>query len=626
MRILSLRLIVALIVGVTLVSLASSWYEVQAEKDALRRDLERKAETFGESLAGNAESFLQGGDMPGLERMVQRFNNRDHVLGIGVYDLTLFPLVASHDLSAVLPGMPPALSTAMARNQPETSYARLHFKRLYIFAAPLHAVNKSVAGGMIIVYDTGYIRAEIFRVWSRVFIHIAGLVLVIVAITLLIVRWSLAGPIARAAQWMNALRTARHSVQVPAKDLDFFQPLAREMAPLAESMRQARAAAEIEARLRNTNESLWTAQRLADHVRTRLDGSNLFVVSNREPYVHNRQGNTITVTVPASGLVTALEPIFAPATGPGWPRAAALPTSRPSMSMTGCRFRRTILDIRFAGSGSLPEEEDGYYYGFANEGLWPLCHMAHTRPIFRASDWEHYNKVNARIRRRAGGRDGGRGASCGADSGLSFRAVAAHDERTDASCQDRDFLAYSLAQSGSLQHLPVAAGTAGWPAGCRPDRLSCAGALQQFPQHRRSRARSARRLGTLCGQAQGSLVLGVAVPHQRGVSRDRGNAAKSIAAEERSALIAGIGDRSDVSGRRRRSRGLYQRHPGTLSGGGVVSGESSAVSGEVHVYPDRRAHPQPHSSAMPTFRRKSRAEANRINERFQRASGGRSSF
>ena len=70
MRILSLRLIVALIVGVTLVSLASSWYQVQAEKDALRRDLERKAETFGESLAGNAESYLQAGDRPGLERMV----------------------------------------------------------------------------------------------------------------------------------------------------------------------------------------------------------------------------------------------------------------------------------------------------------------------------------------------------------------------------------------------------------------------------------------------------------------------------------------------------------------------------------------------------------------------------
>jgi trehalose 6-phosphate synthase len=397
MRILSLRLIIALIVGVTLVSVASSWYEVQAEKDAFRRDLERKAETFGESLAGNAESFLQGGDMPGLERMVQRFNNRDHVLGIGVYDLTLFPLVVSHDLKAVLPGMPPALSTAMARNQPETSYARLHFKRLYIFAAPLHAVNKSIAGGMIIVYDTGYIRAEIFRVWSRVFIHIAGLVLVIVAVTLLIVRWSLAGPIARAALWMNALRTARHSVQVPAQDLDFFQPLAREMAPLAESMRQARAAAEIEARLRNTNESLWTAQRLADHVRTRLNGSNLFVVSNREPYVHNRQGNTITVTVPASGLVTALGPILYACNGT-WVAQGSGTADKQTVDDHD-RLQVPPDDPRYTlrRVWLTTDEEDGYYYGFANEGLWPLCHMAHTRPTFRASDWEYYNRVNARF-------------------------------------------------------------------------------------------------------------------------------------------------------------------------------------------------------------------------------------
>ncbi len=43
------------------------------------------------------------------------------------------------------------------------------------------------------------------------------------------------------------------------------------------------------------------------------------------------------------------------------------------------------------------EEEDGYYYGFANEGLWPLCHIAHTRPIFRSSDWEYYREVNEKF-------------------------------------------------------------------------------------------------------------------------------------------------------------------------------------------------------------------------------------
>src|SRR5262249_10275338 len=43
------------------------------------------------------------------------------------------------------------------------------------------------------------------------------------------------------------------------------------------------------------------------------------------------------------------------------------------------------------------EEERGYYYGFANEALWPLCHLAHAQPVFRRSDWMHYRAVNQRF-------------------------------------------------------------------------------------------------------------------------------------------------------------------------------------------------------------------------------------
>ena len=43
------------------------------------------------------------------------------------------------------------------------------------------------------------------------------------------------------------------------------------------------------------------------------------------------------------------------------------------------------------------EEEQGYYYGFANEGLWPLCHVAHARPVFRSEDWRHYQEVNQKF-------------------------------------------------------------------------------------------------------------------------------------------------------------------------------------------------------------------------------------
>jgi trehalose 6-phosphate synthase len=381
---------------VTLVSLVSSWYQVREAKDDLRSDLERKVVTFGESTAATGEAYLQAGDRPGFQRFIQRFNNRDHLLGVSVYDREYFPLIVS-GLRDLAPEKLPALSQAVRENRPITTYVRFGFRHLYALAAPLHAADGTVAGGMVLLYDAGYIRAQIFRLWSRAFVHIAVQVLVIVGITLLIVRWSFAGPIARAAQWMKTLRTGKHVSEPTRKDLDFLLPLAREMAPLAETVRQARAAAEIEARLRNANESLWTAQRLADHVRIKLDGSNLFVVSNREPYVHSRQGDEIKVSVPASGLVTAIEPILCAcrgtwvAQGSGDADAETV-DDHDRLQVPPDDPRYTLRRVWISA-----EEEEGFYYGFANEGLWPLCHIAHTRPIFRKSDWDTYIQVNTRF-------------------------------------------------------------------------------------------------------------------------------------------------------------------------------------------------------------------------------------
>ncbi|WP_433975638.1 alpha,alpha-trehalose-phosphate synthase (UDP-forming) [Tunturiibacter lichenicola] len=238
---------------------------------------------------------------------------------------------------------------------------------------------------------------EIFRAWSRFFLRIAVQMLVIAIITLLVLHWSLTGPIARMAQWIKALRTGRHAVQPTEEDLNLLSPFANELAPLAESMRQARAAAEAEARLRNINESQWTAQRLADHVRNRLNGSNLFVVSNREPYRHVRQDKKVKVTVPASGLVTAIEPILRACNGTWVAHGSGNADvenvdTHDRLQVPPDDPRYTLRRVWLNG-----EEEDGYYNGFSNEGLWPLCHIAHTRPTFRTSDWEYYNKVNQKF-------------------------------------------------------------------------------------------------------------------------------------------------------------------------------------------------------------------------------------
>jgi trehalose-6-phosphate synthase len=398
MRLLSARLIISLIVGITLISLGFSYYQVLGEKRSLRGEVERRAEVFGESLAGNVDKALDSGSERSLQRLVQRFGNREHLLGVAVYDRQGKTMAITPELEEVLKASPGEVTQAIAEDHQESSFLRLGTTPVYILALPVHHQDE-VVGGLAVVHDVSYIRAQSLRVWRETFVRVLVQVFLIVLITLLIVRWSITGPIARAAQWMRALRTGRISARHGMPDLDLFRPLAKEMATFAESLSQARNAAENEARLREAGESLWTAERLAVHVQTRLDGGSLFVVSNREPYTHQRSGKALEVIVPSSGLVTALEPVLNACDGT-WIAHGSGDADLEVVDDHDC-LRVPPDDPRYTlrRVWLTKEEEDGYYYGFANEGLWPLCHIAHTRPIFRAQDWEHYQHVNRKFSR-----------------------------------------------------------------------------------------------------------------------------------------------------------------------------------------------------------------------------------
>ncbi len=99
MRLLSVRLIISLIVGVTLVSLFSAYYEVRREKQGLRNELERRAEVLGESLVGNIEPRLEKGSLKDIKRVVERFSNREHLAGVAVFNAKLEPIAASSGLT-----------------------------------------------------------------------------------------------------------------------------------------------------------------------------------------------------------------------------------------------------------------------------------------------------------------------------------------------------------------------------------------------------------------------------------------------------------------------------------------------------------------------------------------------
>lgn len=396
MRLLSLRLIISLILGVTLVSLGFSYYQVVGEKRRLRSELERRAEVLGESLAGNVERSWQVDSDRELQRLVQKFGNREHLMGVAIYDRQGKLVATTPELATMLTETPDTVIQTMTEAQNKSTFLRLANRPAHLVALPLHRKDQLV-GALALVHDVSYIREESLSVWRETFLRVLAQVFLIVLITLMIVRWSIAGPIAKAAQWMRALRMGRISSRHEMPDLDMFRPLAREVATMAASLNQARNAAENEARLREAGESSWTAERLAVQVQTRLDGTRLFVVSNREPYIHQRKGKTLEVMVPASGLVSALEPVLNACDGT-W---IAHGSGDADMEVVDQRDRLRVPpdDPRYTlrRVWLTKQEEDGYYYGFANEGLWPLCHIAHTRPIFRADDWQHYLEVNRKF-------------------------------------------------------------------------------------------------------------------------------------------------------------------------------------------------------------------------------------
>jgi trehalose 6-phosphate synthase len=190
--------------------------------------------------------------------------------------------------------------------------------------------------------------------------------------------------------WTDELRRVLNLGRSPcaARPPGPFQPL------LADVRRMASELAIEESR---ASGGAWTAERLQRTLEKSLGGEGVVVVANRGPFLHERApGGGVKVVRPASGLVTALEPVVRACSGT-WIAHGSGSADRETVD----RHDRVLAPDD--GSYALrrvwltEEEERGYYLGFANEGLWPLCHIAHVRPTFRGEDWREYQAVNDRF-------------------------------------------------------------------------------------------------------------------------------------------------------------------------------------------------------------------------------------
>lgn len=391
----TLRLIIALFFVATLVAFLSSILQIQTERDRLTADLTSRTVLLAETFEESIQNLLYHRSISRLTRFVERFENRERFLGVVVYDTLGTAIAASPTLSS-LSAAPPQLKQSIEQNKPVSSFDDMAGRQTLVYAAPV-MIDSVRAGSFVIFQDASYIDTRMLGIWERNLVRLFVLMALIIVTTVLMVRWSIIGPVMQITEWMKNLRLGRAAKTDLIARGDILEPLAIEASLMAKSLAVARASAEEEARLRVEGDSLWTAERLKGFIRRELGTRNLIVVSNREPYMHVKQGKTIECIVPAGGLVTALDPILR-ACGGTWMAHGSGDADREMCDERGhvpvppedpsYTLKRMFLT---------KEEEEGYYYGFSNEGIWPLCHITHTRPVFRLDDWVQYQRVNERF-------------------------------------------------------------------------------------------------------------------------------------------------------------------------------------------------------------------------------------
>jgi trehalose 6-phosphate synthase len=288
---------------------------------------------------------------------------------------------------------PEAVRCAQAeRREPRNFVLELPGGALHVSANPI-AAEGAMLGELMIVHDMSFAQRRSEDTRKYVLWLFAGIAAVVALITVVIAEISWRGWVAG----IKAVLSGDYLLRLPAANVTAPE-LRPELRPIARDLQALVSDLETERRSRDESQTTWGPDALRRILRQDLKGDEVLIVSNREPYLHvRRKDNVIEIQRPASGLVTALEPVMRACSGTWIAHGAGsadrdtvdkhdhvlVPPEKPSY-----RIRRVWLS---------EEEERGYYFGFANEGLWPLCHIAHTRPIFRAPDWDHYQAVNRRF-------------------------------------------------------------------------------------------------------------------------------------------------------------------------------------------------------------------------------------
>ena len=380
---LSLRFIVPLVLA-----LAAVAYAVLPVADNLTvhwfiRDLEIRANLVANTIHESVQEIDRSGSPERLVQFFTRIAEDERTYAIA--------FCSSADAQPVATAtLPPTITCAdLDRfSGPEGQIVQTPEGRLLVSVRPL-TTDRSPAGRLVMVHDMSFVERRSAETRRYFFYFFAALAAIVSLITVAIAQLSWRGWVQGTRALLRGEGLLRPAAQAQRAE---FQPIASDLRELIRDISGER-------QPRDADRAGWSGATIRGILHDELREQEVIVVSNREPYLHEFAGASIEIRRPASGLVTALEPIMRTCSGTWIAHGSGsadrkvvdrhdrigVPPETPAY-----RLRRVWLT---------PEEEAGYYYGLSNEGLWPLCHIAHVRPIFRTGDWEQYVAVNRRFAR-----------------------------------------------------------------------------------------------------------------------------------------------------------------------------------------------------------------------------------
>jgi len=384
---LSLRFIVPLMLALGVFAYAALLLGDKLTLQWFMRDLDIRATLIANTVQDPLQDLVRAGNWARIRQFFTQITRDERLLAVAFCPEGLAEPVATPALpSEVRCADVDALSSSSGHLVTSAEGPVL------VSVRPLEAKGAPI-GKLILVHDMSFIARRSAETRKYLFLFVVGLGATVSLITVVVAQLSWRG-------WIQGLRALLRGEGLWRLSDQADEP---ELRPILGDLRALIRDLEAEQRSRDEGQLAWTPETLRGILRADLPGHEVIVASNREPYIHVRRegGAGTAVWRPASGLVTAIEPIMRACSGT-WIAHGSGSADRdvvdqhdhvpvpPLPDRPEYQLRRVWLT---------PEEEAGYYYGFANEGLWPLCHIAHVRPTFRTSDWEQYVAVNRRFAR-----------------------------------------------------------------------------------------------------------------------------------------------------------------------------------------------------------------------------------